>query len=244
MLRANLKYLWIVAAVAMFLSVGASTSQAFWHHHHGCGCPACCLNVIDPCCPPVLPAYSVAYSPCCPSFDCVLGIRPGPIRRAVFGPYRWYCGYNIGGPVFYSGFAAPCCEATPSTGGALTPTPATPTPVQPQTPPPATAPTTPATPPKATSAERPDAGQITIWVPENAKVFVNGYETKSTGNLRQFVSYGLKPGMGYDYTIRAVVVRDGRSIEESHTVKLVAGQRSAVAFSFKSPASSSLASVW
>jgi len=63
MLRAYSKYLWIVGVVALLLTVGASTSEAFWPHHHGCRCATCCLDVVAPCCPPVIPAYSVAYSP-------------------------------------------------------------------------------------------------------------------------------------------------------------------------------------
>jgi uncharacterized protein (TIGR03000 family) len=85
---------------------------------------------------------------------------------------------------------------------------------------------------------------VSIWVPDGAKVFVNGYETKSTGNLRQYISYGLKPGFTYNYEVRAVITRDGQEVEEIHTAKLTAGQRTAVAFSFSPKAGASLASAW
>ena len=36
--------------------------------------------------------YSACYSPCYDSCGLYLGWRPGPIRRLLFGPYRWYWG--------------------------------------------------------------------------------------------------------------------------------------------------------
>jgi len=76
------------------------------------------------------------------------------------------------------------------------------------------------------------SGLITIWVPYEAKVTVNGNPTKSTGSRRQFVSFGLKPGYSYKYEIRAELVRDGQTVSESKTVVLTAGQREGVAFGF------------
>ncbi len=81
-----------------------------------------------------------------------------------------------------------------------------------------------------------------MWVPEDATVYVNGYQTKSTGNHRQYISNGLKPGLAYAYEIRVVVVREGKPLEETRKVTLVGGQRTAVAFSFASP--TGLASIW
>jgi len=88
-----------------------------------------------------------------------------------------------------------------------------------------------------------DSGTITIWVPEDAKVYVNGYLTKSTGNRRQFVSYGLKDGFNYKYEIRAEVTREGKTLDETHSVALTAGAKSTVAFKFDSKAMN-VASIW
>lgn len=107
---------------------------------------------------------------------------------------------------------------------------------------PAPSPTTPAPPPTlppSTSAIRNGSGLLTIWVPENAKVYVNGYETKSTGAQRRYVSHGLKDGLTYKYEVRAEVVRDGKTLEEVRTVYLTSGAREGVAFDFnatKNPA--------
>ncbi len=50
------------------------------------------------------------------------------------------------------------------------------------------------TPPGKTGATSADeSGVLTVWVPYDAKVTVNGLLTKSTGSRRQFVSFGLKP---------------------------------------------------
>jgi uncharacterized protein (TIGR03000 family) len=106
--------------------------------------------------------------------------------------------------------------------------------------------TAPSLPPKPTTGTaRADAGTLTIWVPEDAKVYVNGQLTTSTGARRQYVSYGLQAGLNYNYDVRAEVVRDGKVIEETRSVTLTAGGREGLAFSFdKAKASMGLASIW
>jgi uncharacterized protein (TIGR03000 family) len=121
-----------------------------------------------------------------------------------------------------------------------------PTPAAPVMPGPA--PAAPAIPPKPTTGiSRTDAGTLTIWVPEGAKVYVNGQLTKSTGNYRQFISYGLKPGFNYNYEVRAELVLDGRVVEQSRSITLTAGSREGLAFNFdkaKAKAGMGLASIW
>ncbi len=77
-----------------------------------------------------------------------------------------------------------------------------------------------------------NSGLLTIWVPYDAKVKINGLATKSIGSRRQYVSYGLKPGFDYRYEVHAEVVRDGRVYEDVRVVTMTAGARSAVAFGF------------
>jgi uncharacterized protein (TIGR03000 family) len=95
-------------------------------------------------------------------------------------------------------------------------------------------PAEPAAPPAAAKPTadvlRPDAGMLTLLVPEGAKVFVNGYATKSQGAQRQYISYGLKAGMSYNFDIQVLAVIDGKPREEKRTVTLTAGQQSSVAF--------------
>ena len=96
----------------------------------------------------------------------------------------------------------------------------------------------PATPrgPGATSIPTAEnSGLLTIWVPAEAKVTINGLATQSTGSRRQYVSYGLQPGLGYKYDVHAEIVRDGKIVEENKTVTLTAGERGTLAFGFNVP---------
>ncbi len=97
--------------------------------------------------------------------------------------------------------------------------------------------------PSATSTPVPgNSGLLTIWVPHDAKVIINGMNTRSQGGRRQYVSYGLQPGFDYKYEVRAQVVRNGQLLEDVRTVTLTAGQRDSVAFGFNLGAYGTLAS--
>jgi uncharacterized protein (TIGR03000 family) len=96
--------------------------------------------------------------------------------------------------------------------------------------------------PSASSAPTQDnSGLLTVWVPYDAKVIINGLETRSIGSKRQFVSYGLKPGFSYTYEVRAQVMRNGKTVEEVHVVKMTAGDRESVAFGFNPKVNEDLA---
>ena len=86
-----------------------------------------------------------------------------------------------------------------------------------------------------------DSGVLTVWVPFNAKVTINGLVTKSTGSKRQFVSYGLRHGETYKYDVKAEIVRDGKIQSESQSISLAAGEHEAVAFGFNTVSSETLA---
>jgi len=86
-----------------------------------------------------------------------------------------------------------------------------------------------------------DSGVLTVWVPYEAKVTINGLLTKSTGSKRHFVSYGLRPGYTYKYEVKAEIVHEGKIVTESQTVSLTAGERGGVAFGFNIPSSEGLA---
>jgi uncharacterized protein (TIGR03000 family) len=129
------------------------------------------------------------------------------------------------------GPAAPAMPPEPGPGL----TPAAPTPNEPG---PAVMPTEP-----TTSSPTPEnSGVVTVWVPYDAKVTINGLATRSVGSRRQFVSYGLKPGFSYKYEIHAEVVKDGKTMEDTRTVTLTAGQNTAVAFGFTTNPTEAVAS--
>jgi uncharacterized protein (TIGR03000 family) len=138
-------------------------------------------------------------------------------------------------------------------GGTLQPTPAVPTPAKKPvieapnaptatpdmgTPTPADPPapgtdTTPAIPnlgTPSTSVTPENTGILTVCVPFDAKVTINGMPTKSTGSRRQFVSYDLKEGFSYKYEVKAEVVRDGKIVEDTKSVVLTAGSTNTLPF--------------
>jgi len=75
-----------------------------------------------------------------------------------------------------------------------------------------------------------DGAMLVVTVPAEAKIFVNGSKTSATGGLRRYVSRGLEPGKGYEYSVRMVVDRDGTAHEETKVVSLAAGERKTVSF--------------
>ena len=89
---------------------------------------------------------------------------------------------------------------------------------------------------KVMSYGRTQNGSLTINVPADAKVFVNGLPTTSTGTQRTYVSRNLTPGQSYTYEVRAEVVRDGQTISDVKTVRLTAGQEYAAAFNMEQAA--------
>jgi uncharacterized protein (TIGR03000 family) len=89
------------------------------------------------------------------------------------------------------------------------------------------------------------SASFAIDVPAKAKVFINGYETRSSGARRTFVSHNLQDGSAYQYAIRVLiphegqtsfqgelVQRDGRTwIELTHETTVHGGDKIQLAFS-------------
>ena len=244
----NWKYLLIGGIVAAALTMGVSQADACW----GCGWSY-----------PVSYGYTTCYTPAC-TVSCgscysggggwYVGYRPGPIRRLLLGPYRWYySGYSYG--------SSYCWDTCCTVGATVAPSaPSQPVPTEAQKPvlgeepagpaaPPILAPDEPgpaADPPADTAPStfntRGNSGLLTIYVPYDAKIKVNGLTTTSEGSRRQYASFGLKPGYGYKYEIRAAVTRDGQTVEDVRTVKLTAGDHKVVTFGFNPTPSEAVAS--
>lgn len=73
---------------------------------------------------------------------------------------------------------------------------------------------------------------LTIWVPTNAKVMINGLPTLTTGSRREYISHGLQPGLSYKYEVCVQIVRDGKTLEETQEVLMTAGSKEGLAFGF------------
>ncbi len=249
MIRANWKYLLIGATAAVALLLLAPQADAQWGCCRpaavwGCGCgyAPCYTPCYTPC---YRTCYTPCYTPCYRSYcdsGLYLGWRPGPIRRLLFGPYRWYWG-GYGGCWSDCGTTCDTCGTwTPANGAAptqalLTPTPAKkpiaepPSALQPTEPAPVV-PTPSSVLPKTSATSAESSGILTVWVPFDAKVTINGRETSSIGSRREFVSYGLQPGLVYKYVVHAQVIRDGKLLEDTQTITLKAGSIESVAFGF------------
>jgi uncharacterized protein (TIGR03000 family) len=251
--RPNWKCLLVVAVVAVVVFAAVPRADAQWWgaSYRGWGCSyASCYS---PC---YTPCYASCYSCYTPRNYACGGCYAG-WRRAC----RSYCGwggcYSGGwGGCWSDGYAtssgcsscgisniySDVAPSSPTPAPGQAPTPAKKPVVEPTMPmepaaPAAPVPTEPAMPstplpPKTSDATSDESGVLTVWVPFDAKVTVNGLDTRSTGSRRQFISYGLKPGLDYKYVVRAQVVRQGQVQEDTRTVTLTAGQITAVAFGF------------
>lgn len=301
MLRSTL----CVAVVAAVVTIASTDARAFWHRYYPTPCYSTYYTPCYSAC--YTPCYSTCYTPCytpcysyttsycdpCSTTSCgyYVGWRPGPIRRLLFGRYRWYYGcystpsyaYTVSYndyPVVYEEPSAAPREATKQPTPAQKSAPATPQPapaesapaeqstapaqpgdMEPSVPlqmPPEPQPNTPSnelnqpnfnfdplqpsTPGTSTTPTANNSALITVWVPHDARVFVNGHETTSTGSRRQFVSYGLKPGYQYEYEVRAQVPRNGKWMEDVRKITLTAGADESVAFGFNTLPTETLAS--
>lgn len=80
-----------------------------------------------------------------------------------------------------------------------------------------------------------DAAMLTVEVPMNAKVTVNGHPTSSDGTVRQFMSRGLKKGYVYTYVVKATFDVGGEEKTDSKSIKLRPGDIERVEFETPEP---------
>jgi uncharacterized protein (TIGR03000 family) len=73
---------------------------------------------------------------------------------------------------------------------------------------------------------------IVVTLPEDARLSIDGNATSSTSGRRTFTTPALDVNSDYVYTLRAEVIREGRSVVETQTVTVRGGQVSNVPFSF------------
>lgn len=74
---------------------------------------------------------------------------------------------------------------------------------------------------------------VTLNVPADAKVFVAGQETHSTGSVRTFTTADLASGATWsNYEVRVELERDGKTLSKSEMLRIVAGDNQTVTFDF------------
>jgi uncharacterized protein (TIGR03000 family) len=75
---------------------------------------------------------------------------------------------------------------------------------------------------------------ISVTLPADARLTVDGVATRSTSASRLFVTPDLSVGFDYVYTLRAEVVVDGQTVAQSQRVTVRGGYMTNVPFSFSS----------
>src|SRR6185437_12821873 len=85
-------------------------------------------------------------------------------------------------------------------------------------------------------AEQPLNTSLTLHVPADAKVYLSGNETKSSGETRRFSTTKLANGREWqDYAIRVEIERDGQTLTREETVSLKAGEARELTVGFDAP---------
>jgi uncharacterized protein (TIGR03000 family) len=80
-----------------------------------------------------------------------------------------------------------------------------------------------------------DTARITVTLPADAELYVDGYETKEVGPARDFVTPPLARGKDFSYSIRAVWTEDGKPVEKTRKVTFQAGSQMRVDFTSPLP---------
>jgi uncharacterized protein (TIGR03000 family) len=73
-------------------------------------------------------------------------------------------------------------------------------------------------------------GRVTVRLPEDARLFVDGVSCPLTSATRSFETPPLEPGKKYEYTLKAEVMRDGEPYSDSKRVVVQAGKEATVDF--------------
>jgi uncharacterized protein (TIGR03000 family) len=76
----------------------------------------------------------------------------------------------------------------------------------------------------------PKQGRVLVQLPPDAKLYVDGEPVNLTPNIRNILTPELTPGRAYYYTVKAVAVRDGQTVEDTRRLVVRAGQVSQVDF--------------
>ena len=75
--------------------------------------------------------------------------------------------------------------------------------------------------------------ELTLSVPEDAKVYLAGSATSQRGALRTYATHRLNEGQSWDgYTIRVEVERNGKTEVKEETVTIIGGEKYELAFNF------------
>jgi uncharacterized protein (TIGR03000 family) len=77
-------------------------------------------------------------------------------------------------------------------------------------------------------AKLPAPATIVVNLPAEAKLTIDDAATTSTSSTRVFASPALEPGRDYFYTLKAEVVRDGKTVTATKRITVHAGEETQV----------------
>jgi uncharacterized protein (TIGR03000 family) len=78
---------------------------------------------------------------------------------------------------------------------------------------------------------------LSIRVPSDAVVRINGEKTTQTGPRREFLSSGLLPGRSYTFTVSAAwTAANGEAVEVQRRIAVQGGERRTIDFLMPPPA--------
>jgi uncharacterized protein (TIGR03000 family) len=80
-----------------------------------------------------------------------------------------------------------------------------------------------------------EVARLTVRVPDDARLFVDGVQCPLTSATRTFETPKLEAGRQYFYTVKAEVTREGRALRESRRVLVEAGKETTVEFANFAP---------
>ena len=90
-------------------------------------------------------------------------------------------------------------------------------------------------------AEKAVETKLTLNVPAEAKVFLSGNATSSTGPVREFATTKLVPGKSWaDYVVVVTYEKDGQLLTQEKNVTIAAGDAREVTFDFDADTVASL----
>lgn len=142
----------------------------------------------------------------------------GGFHAGCAGCYGGWYGYGYPGGYIVPG--APAGATTPTAPGATTPNKMSP----------AGEPGTPAKTGSGTTTSIPKPARLIVQVPEDAKLYVDDRAMTTTTAKRTFRTPELKPGQTYYYIVRAELIRDGKTYNQTRQILLRAGDEIQTSF--------------
>jgi uncharacterized protein (TIGR03000 family) len=78
--------------------------------------------------------------------------------------------------------------------------------------------------PQASTGDNSNTVALVAHLPPDAQIWIDDFQSKQKGEVRQYESPPLKPGVDYRYTVRVNWVEDGRLVSQARVLQVHAGE--------------------